>query len=159
MPPSATSDRTPPVLSASLREDLLTGAPHADERYPGQALRAARLAWTPAPATAVRVFPEANANAWSSPVRCRVAPGYCCWTRPPHNRTKADEAALRDAVVEEARATTVLVVAHRLSTVTMADRIVVMDAGQVRAVGTHAEVVEADPLYGEPAATRFLAAG
>jgi ATP-binding cassette subfamily C protein len=47
----------------------------------------------------------------------------------------------------------VLVVAHRLSTVTMADRIVVMDAGKVRAV----DLVATDPLYGELAATQFLA--
>ncbi len=70
-----------------------------------------------------------------------------------------NEAALRDTVADVARTTTVLVVAHRLSTVTMADRIVVMDAGRVRAVGTHRALVAEDPLYAELAATQFLAAG
>ncbi len=68
-----------------------------------------------------------------------------------------NEAALRETIADAARTTTVLVVAHRLSTVTMADRIVVMDAGKVRAVGSHADLVTADPLYAELAATQLLA--
>jgi len=67
-----------------------------------------------------------------------------------------NEAALRDAIAEAARITTVLVVAHRLSTVATADRIIVMDAGLVQAIGTHAELVATDPLYAELAATQFL---
>jgi ABC-type branched-subunit amino acid transport system ATPase component len=70
---------------------------------------------------------------------------------------RLNEAALRNTVAEVARTTTVLVVAHRLSTVTMADRIVVMDAGNVRAIGSHAQLVARDPLYAELAATHFLA--
>ncbi|CAA9552963.1 MAG: hypothetical protein AVDCRST_MAG79-2846 [uncultured Thermoleophilia bacterium] len=52
-----------------------------------------------------------------------------------------------------------LVIAHRLSTVVRAGQIVVLDAGQVRAVGTHAELLERDALYGELAATQLVAAG
>jgi len=69
-----------------------------------------------------------------------------------------NEAALRDTIADAARTTTALVVAHRLSTVTMADRIVVIDAGRVRAIGSHTELLDTDPLYAELAATQFLVA-
>jgi ABC-type multidrug transport system fused ATPase/permease subunit len=65
-----------------------------------------------------------------------------------------NEAALRDTIADVARTTTVLVVAHRLSTVTMADRIVVIDAGRVRAVGAHAELLGTDPSCGAVGAGR-----
>jgi len=42
---------------------------------------------------------------------------------------------------------TTLIVAHRLSTVLGADRIVVMDKGQIVALGTHSQLLETSPLY------------
>jgi ATP-binding cassette subfamily C protein len=67
-----------------------------------------------------------------------------------------NEQALRTLVQEVARERTVIAVAHRLSTVTAADRIVVLDAGRVRAAGTHERLLETDPLYAELAATQLL---
>jgi len=61
-------------------------------------------------------------------------------------------------MLDAAERTNVLVVAHRLSTVTSADQIVVFDAGLVRAVGTHAELVEKDDLYRDLAASQLLTA-
>jgi ABC-type multidrug transport system fused ATPase/permease subunit len=64
---------------------------------------------------------------------------------------------MRDLIEAVAPVTTVMVIAHRLSTVTSADRILVMEAGRVRAIGRHAELVSTDDLYRRLASTQFLA--
>ncbi|MGW2289612.1 ABC transporter ATP-binding protein [Streptomyces phaeochromogenes] len=156
-----------PVLSGSLRDNLLLGNPDADEGELLRALKTTRLD------TLVGRLPKGldtlvghRGTKLSGGERQRVAIARALLRRPrlllldeaTSQLDAVNEAALRDTVADVARTTTVLVVAHRLSTVTMADRIVVMDAGQVRAVGTHRELVAGDPLYAELAATQFLAA-
>jgi ABC-type multidrug transport system fused ATPase/permease subunit len=44
---------------------------------------------------------------------------------------------------------TTFIIAHRLSTIALADDIVVLEKGRVEARGTHAELLEASPLYAE----------
>jgi ABC-type multidrug transport system fused ATPase/permease subunit len=155
-----------PVLSGSLRNNLLFGAPNATDHDLHLVLETTRLDGL------VDRLPDGldtqvghRGVKISGGERQRVAIARALLRRPrlllldeaTSQLDAVNEAALRDTVAEAAKTTTVLVVAHRLSTVTMADRIIVMDAGVVRAIGTHRELAATDPLYGELAATQFLA--
>jgi len=155
-----------PVLSGSLRDNLLLGNPEADDADLTRVLKTTRLDGLVAQLPrGLDTLVGHRGTKLSGGERQRVAIARALLRRPrlllldeaTSQLDAVNEAALRDTVADVARATTVLVVAHRLSTVTMADRIVVMDAGRVRAVGTHRELVAADPLYAELAATQFLA--
>jgi len=57
------------------------------------------------------------------------------------------EQAILSSLGQVSRQTTTMVIAHRLSTVIDADRILVMDGGVVTERGTHAELLEAEGLY------------
>ena len=66
------------------------------------------------------------------------------------------ERLVHDALRELMRARTTLVIAHRLSTVREADRIVVVDRGRVAAVGNHRSLLDQSSIYARLANQQFL---
>ncbi|GAA1612050.1 ABC transporter ATP-binding protein [Catellatospora bangladeshensis] len=85
-----------------------------------------------------------------------AAPPILLLDEPTSNLDARNEAALRNAIDTVARGRTLLIVAHRLSTVVDADQIVVLEGGRVAATGRHEELLESSPLYRELAAHQFL---
>lgn len=155
-----------PVLDGTLRENLVMAAPHADEAAVAHVVRRARLE------DLVARLPRGldseighRGVTISGGERQRVAiarallraPRLLLMDEATSQLDAANEAALKEAMAEASRTTNVIVVAHRLSTVTSAEQIVVMDAGKVRAMGTHAELLDTDPLYRDLAVGQLLA--
>jgi ATP-binding cassette subfamily B protein len=59
------------------------------------------------------------------------------------------EALIREALDVLMEGRTTLVIAQRVGTVRTADQIVVLDHGTVAGIGTHAELLESNPIYAE----------
>jgi ABC-type multidrug transport system fused ATPase/permease subunit len=155
------------VLAGTLRDNLLYAAPEAGDEALLAALREARLE------DLVARLPDGldteiahRGATLSGGERQRIAIARALLRRPAllmldeaaSQLDAVNEMALRDTVSRAAERCAVLAIAHRLSTVVSARRIVVLEAGRVRASGTHAELVRADELYAELAATQFTAA-
>ncbi|MFF0739001.1 ABC transporter ATP-binding protein [Streptomyces sp. NPDC004111] len=86
-----------------------------------------------------------------------ATPDVLLLDEPSSHLDAVSEAATRRVILHQANRRAVLVVAHRLSTVTDADTIAVMDEGRISATGNHQQLLERSPLYRRLAREQLLA--
>jgi ATP-binding cassette subfamily B protein len=146
----------PFLFSASIRENIAYGRPEADV---GEVEAAARAAGADEfirelPAGYDTVVGE-RGYTLSGGQRQRVAIARTLLVNPPilvlDDATSAVDVQIEQQIHEALRVLmegrTTLIVAHRLSTIGLADRVVLLDAGRIVAEGTHEELLASTPLY------------
>ncbi len=154
-----------PVLAGSLRENLTLGSPDATDDECIAVLRNVNLGEVldRDPAGLDAAVGE-DGVMLSGGERQRLAIARALLAAPPillldeatASLDGVNEQLLREAIDTVAEDRTLLVIAHRLSTVVDSDRIVVLDKGRVIGVGTHSELVVSTPLYKKLAKHQLL---
>lgn len=149
------------LFSSSVRDNVLLGRNDLDPRSP-EAERILREALSVAQATFVDTLPEGvdtkvgeEGLSLSGGQRQRLALARVVAARPdilvlddPLSALDVDTEALVEAALREVLAhTTALIVAHRPSTVMLADRVAVLENGRITAVGPHQELLATSPHY------------
>jgi ATP-binding cassette subfamily B protein len=148
----------PILFSATVRENVLMGASdaEADEAALHRALRVAQAdGFVAALPDGVDTEVGEQGLSLSGGQRQRLAlaravvgsPRFLVLDDPLSALDVHTEAAVEAALREVLATTTALVVAHRPSTVLLADRVALLSGGRVTAVGTHHELLHADPEY------------
>src|SRR6516164_6232165 len=143
------------LFSASVRENVTFGAPGADEDAVEAALTAAqaRFAYDLPWGLDTRIGEQGMAL--SGGQRQRVALARAILARPqvlilddPLSALDVHtEERVTHALHQILAGVTALVVAHRPSTVALADRVALLDDGVIAAVGSHRELMATDPVY------------
>jgi ATP-binding cassette subfamily B protein len=151
----ATGFEEPMLFSMSVRENLTLGRPDAPETDIAEAVRVARAEFVYDLPWGLDTRIGEQGMSLSGGQRQRIALARAVIVKPKvlvlddplssldvHTEQQV-EAALRRALA----GTTALVVAHRPSTVALADRVALLADGRIAAVGRHQELLETVPEY------------
>jgi ATP-binding cassette, subfamily B, bacterial len=160
----------PTLFSASVRENVSFGAQEADETAIEEALAAAQADFVYDLPWGLDTRIGEQGMALSGGQRQRVALARAILARPemlilddPLSALDVHtEARVTEALSQVLTTSTALVVAHRPSTVMLADRVALLEDGVIVAQGTHRELLAAEPRYRDlmsPAALQGPPAG
>jgi ATP-binding cassette, subfamily B, bacterial len=147
----------PTLFSVSVRENVTFGAPDATDAEIERALAVAHAGFVAALPWGLDTRIGEQGMALSGGQRQRLALARAILARPPllifddplsALDVRTEEKVTR-ALQEVLAGTTALVVAHRPSTVLLADRVALLADGVIAAEGTHAELLATEPRYAE----------
>jgi ATP-binding cassette, subfamily B, bacterial len=145
----------PTLFSASVRENVALGVPDATDESVRIALTAAQAAFVDELPWGLDTRIGEQGMSLSGGQRQRIAlarailagPSVLLLDDPLSALDVHTEAKVTEALSQVLATSTALVVAHRPSTVALADRVAVLDRGEIAAIGTHHELLATNEHY------------